>query len=119
MRLASAIAFVLATVLGAMQCHALMRVALAISDADYQNAHVLPNAINDARDVAELRMVIAADHQATAPLSAAEERVLKPKDSFKECAQCPEMVVVPAGSFTMGSPDSEEERMKRKGRSTA
>jgi len=24
------------------------------------------------------------------------------------CAQCPEMVVVPAGSFTMGSPDSEE-----------
>ena len=39
---------------------------------------------------------------ATAPLSAAEELVLKPKDSFKECAQCPEMVVVPAGSFSMG-----------------
>ena len=102
MRLASAIAFVLATVLGAMQCHALMRVALVISDAGYQNAHVLPNPINDARDVAELRMVIAADHEATAPLSAAEERVLMPKDSFKECAQCPEMVVVPAGSFSMG-----------------
>jgi len=27
---------------------------------------------------------------------------------FKECEHCPEMVVVPAGSFTMGSPASEE-----------
>jgi formylglycine-generating enzyme required for sulfatase activity len=45
-----------------------------------------------------------------APLSAAEERALKPKDSFKECDNCPEMVVVPAGSFTMGSPASETGR---------
>jgi formylglycine-generating enzyme required for sulfatase activity len=29
---------------------------------------------------------------------------------FKDCADCPEMVVVPAGSFTMGSPASESER---------
>jgi formylglycine-generating enzyme required for sulfatase activity len=37
-------------------------------------------------------------------LSAAKEQALKPGDSFKECAQdCPEMVVVPAGSFTMGA----------------
>jgi formylglycine-generating enzyme required for sulfatase activity len=36
-------------------------------------------------------------------LSAAKENALKQGDSFKECAQdCPEMVVVPAGSFTMG-----------------
>jgi formylglycine-generating enzyme required for sulfatase activity len=42
-----------------------------------------------------------------APLSAAEECSLKPKDVFKECATCPEMVVVPAGSFTMGSPPTE------------
>src|SRR5215471_19188227 len=111
MRLASAIAFVLATVLGAMQCHALIRAALVISDAGYQNAHIPPNPINDAGDVAELRMVIAAGREATAPLSAAEERVLNPKDSFKECAQRSEMVVVPAGSFIMGSPDSEEERI--------
>jgi formylglycine-generating enzyme required for sulfatase activity len=27
----------------------------------------------------------------------------KPNDTFKECANCPEMVVVPAGRFTMGS----------------
>jgi formylglycine-generating enzyme required for sulfatase activity len=31
-------------------------------------------------------------------------------DWFKECSTCPEMVVVPAGNFTMGSPDSEKGR---------
>ena len=41
------------------------------------------------------------------PLPAERERALKPKDVFRECATCPEMVVVPAGSFTMGSPTSE------------
>ena len=29
---------------------------------------------------------------------------------FKDCAQCPEMVVVPAGSFMMGSPQDEPKR---------
>src|SRR5437763_1635434 len=42
-----------------------------------------------------------------APLSPMQEKALKPKDTFKECANCPEMVVVPAGSFTRGSPTSE------------
>jgi formylglycine-generating enzyme required for sulfatase activity len=36
-------------------------------------------------------------------LSAANEHALKPGQSFKECAQaCPEMIVVPPGSFAMG-----------------
>jgi formylglycine-generating enzyme required for sulfatase activity/Tfp pilus assembly protein PilF len=38
------------------------------------------------------------------------EPALKPKGIFKECDQCPEMVVVPAVSFTMGSPASEPGR---------
>ena len=38
------------------------------------------------------------------------ERVLKPKDTFKDCEKCPEMVVVPEGGFTMGSPASEPGR---------
>jgi formylglycine-generating enzyme required for sulfatase activity len=42
-----------------------------------------------------------------APLSPDRERALNPKDIFSECANCPEMVVVPAGSFTMGSPSGE------------
>ena len=40
---------------------------------------------------------------------------MKPKDSFKECDSCPDMVVVPAGSFTMGSPDDEEGRVEEEG----
>jgi formylglycine-generating enzyme required for sulfatase activity len=49
------------------------------------------------------------------PLSPEREQALKPKDSFKECATCPEMVVVPAGSFTMGSPENEPERQPDEG----
>ena len=40
--------------------------------------------------------------RAALPLTVAEERVLKPKDSFKECDACPQMVVVPAGRFHDG-----------------
>jgi formylglycine-generating enzyme required for sulfatase activity len=45
-----------------------------------------------------------------APLSPGEERALKAHDSFKECVGCPEMVVVPAGAFVMGSPEDEAAR---------
>jgi formylglycine-generating enzyme required for sulfatase activity len=41
------------------------------------------------------------------PLTAAREHALQPGDSFRECTTCPEMVVLPAGSFVMGSPPSE------------
>jgi formylglycine-generating enzyme required for sulfatase activity len=44
----------------------------------------------------------------TAPLTEAEERGLKPKDIFRECDKCPEMVMVPAGTFNMGAPKDEE-----------
>lgn len=40
----------------------------------------------------------------------------KPGDTFRECAKaCPEMVVLPAGSFRMGSPESEQERADDEG----
>ena len=37
-------------------------------------------------------------------------QAMKPGRVFRDCEDCPEMVVVPAGSFTMGSPASEEGR---------
>jgi formylglycine-generating enzyme required for sulfatase activity len=46
-----------------------------------------------------------------------EERALKPlAGSFRECAKdCPEMIVVPAGDFMMGSPVSEKGRETNEG----
>jgi|EndMetStandDraft_7_1072992.scaffolds.fasta_scaffold02988_5 formylglycine-generating enzyme required for sulfatase activity len=49
------------------------------------------------------------------PLGADEERSLKPGTAFKECEQCPEMVVLPPGEFTMGSPAAEEGRFANEG----
>jgi formylglycine-generating enzyme required for sulfatase activity len=46
------------------------------------------------------------------------EQALKPKDTFRECAAeqgkdyCPEMVVVPGGSFLMGSPPDDKAAYK-------
>lgn len=36
-------------------------------------------------------------------------------ETFRECETCPEMVVIPAGSFTMGSPDDEADRRPQEG----
>ena len=44
------------------------------------------------------------------------ERALKPQARFRECAKdCPEMIVVPAGTFTMGSPPTEPGRFDQEG----
>jgi formylglycine-generating enzyme required for sulfatase activity len=44
------------------------------------------------------------------------ERALKPQASFRECAEdCPEMIVIPAGEFTMGSPATENGRYDKEG----
>jgi formylglycine-generating enzyme required for sulfatase activity len=51
----------------------------------YQNAQILPHV-----------------------LSVEAAQALNPKDTFKECAaECPEMIVIPAGSFTMGASKNE------------
>jgi formylglycine-generating enzyme required for sulfatase activity len=40
---------------------------------------------------------------------------LNPKDTFKDCPECPEMVVVPTGFFIMGSPVNEKSRDENEG----
>lgn len=49
----------------------------------------------------------------TAPAFADEAK--KPGTVFKDCKDCPEMVVLPAGSFTMGTPDDEVGRQPDEG----
>lgn len=39
----------------------------------------------------------------------------KTEKVFRDCANCPTMIVIPAGRFTMGSPDSETDRSKDEG----
>jgi formylglycine-generating enzyme required for sulfatase activity len=49
-------------------------------------------------------------------LTAEAERALSPQASFRECAKnCPEMIVIPAGNFTMGSPATEKGRYTNEG----
>jgi formylglycine-generating enzyme required for sulfatase activity len=52
---------------------------------------------------------------AARPLSDCQERGLKTGDEFKECEDCPAMIVIPAGSFTMGSPDGSQDRYPDEG----
>jgi formylglycine-generating enzyme required for sulfatase activity len=52
--------------------------------------------------------MVSSASRCAAPLSAAQERGLKPKDSFRECEKCPEMVTVPSGAFIMGGSADEE-----------
>jgi formylglycine-generating enzyme required for sulfatase activity len=49
----------------------------------------------------------ALDLRLARPLSRREEAALRPRDRFRECDHCPEMVIVPGGSFTMGASQSE------------
>jgi formylglycine-generating enzyme required for sulfatase activity len=39
----------------------------------------------------------------------------KPTYAFRDCATCPEMVIIPAGSFQMGSPEDEADRSPSEG----
>ena len=44
-----------------------------------------------------------------------ERQCLGAKESFSDCPECPEMVVVPAGEFVMGSPPDEFQREEHEG----
>jgi formylglycine-generating enzyme required for sulfatase activity len=50
----------------------------------------------------------AGDHVAAA-LAAMDELVMRPGKRFRDCPDCPEMIVVPPGSFVQGSPGTSAE----------
>ena len=68
----------------------------------------------DARRAAELQAMVQAEERAkaVAAVKEAPRAVLRPGPGavFQDCAECPRMVVIPAGEFTMGSPAAEAER---------
>ena len=61
-----------------------------------------------------LATLLLAAPAAFAPAAFAAE-AHKPGAVFKDCKDCPEMVVLPAGSFTMGTPDDEMGRQPDEG----
>jgi formylglycine-generating enzyme required for sulfatase activity len=66
-------------------------------------------------DYLHVRLVLLSDLVSPKTLAPAAERALRPKDSFRECGLCPEMVVIPAGDFMIGSPMHEEGRYDDEG----
>jgi formylglycine-generating enzyme required for sulfatase activity len=49
------------------------------------------------------------------PALAQNAEAMKPGQAFRDCPECPEMVVIPAGRFMMGSPESEDGRLDLEG----
>jgi len=86
---------------------------IAAKKAAANRAHTLALKIEEeARRMAEAaaKKQAAARAQAAATAKEAPRAVPRPGTVFQDCADCPRMVVIPAGDFTMGSPASEAER---------
>ena len=66
-----------------------------------------PTKVEPPPQTAQLQSVPLAAQPPFVPIPSTGERALQPGNSFRECGNCPEMVVVPAGSFIMGSPETE------------
>src|SRR5262249_977377 len=61
---------------------------------------------------AVLALLCAASRPTASLSNASESKIVvtsfRPAQVFRDCADCPEMVVVPAGNFTIGSPANEQ-----------
>lgn len=62
-----------------------------------------------------MRLLVAVLAQFPILLGAIHVAVAGAPETFKDCEVCPEMVVIPAGQFTMGAPSHEEGRAAHEG----
>ncbi len=103
------------------------RIALPIGNNDYStDVGPLRNPGNDVNLIADVLRTIGFDNSDIRIIRNANRvgflqavgvfpEKLKPGDTFRDCSDCPEMIVVPAGSFMMGSPKSEKGRSDDEG----
>ncbi len=68
-----------------------------------------------AEEAARKRAAEEAEWKRLAEEAARKRETMRPGRAFRDCPDCPEMVVVPAGSFMMGSPMSEQDRISNEG----
>jgi formylglycine-generating enzyme required for sulfatase activity len=108
---------------GIARAQALAAIAFAVvaSASDLHGATAADQSKLDAR-IAELKTktaAVVATGRARLDTLSAQQRLLAPAaiwrvrgglTEFKDCANCPQMIVIPAGEFTMGSPASEQHR---------
>ena len=90
------------------------KTADAAADQTAENAALARRKVSD-DDFPTKISDLAAEEQPKAEQPATKLASLKPGETFRDCPDCPEMVVIPAGEFTMGSPDSEEGRRSSEG----
>lgn len=70
------------------------------------------------RELASLnsdREPLSVDAELLALLETRERWPLRAGDRFRDCPQCPEMIVLPGGTFLMGSPEDEYGRQENEG----
>ncbi len=78
----------------------------------YQRGKGLPETGHLTRAQAEALVALGEEAERKAEAEAKRRKV---GEVFRDCAECPQMVVVPAGSYRMGSPTHEEGRFDREG----
>jgi formylglycine-generating enzyme required for sulfatase activity len=87
--------------IGTIAVLTLFQVALA------ENGQSGPSAQPSLRAASSTSTSLLLEARLPQPLSRNQNDSLRPMDHFKECEACPEMIVVPAGQFTMGAGENE------------
>ena len=72
--------------------------------------HTLPALMIAVGSLMSMPLIAYADNHKHPSKTSYSSSIAKTGKTFKDCPGCPDMVVIPAGSFAMGSPDTEKSR---------